>query len=335
MLISTIDEVFATVVVALIYLVVVRAVDVNEREPMWAVLLTFVLGGAGAGLLNLIVDPVTLNLGAWQGALLREVALFLAVGVAFQILASIGRLRGWSEVTDLVDGLIYGFAAGLGFTCGEAVATLDASQMVPFAVTGAAATIGRVALAGLAQGVFAAIVGAGLAVAVTRRTGVSRLLALAGLGLAIAVHGAHQVLAYGNALGGPNAVVRAQVALALPVLAVAALVVYGLARERRVIASQLAADPEAATAAERELLGHVPRRQGLYLRALLTGRMSDLRALSALHNRQVMLALINRRAGHTTDAAARHAALAEVEALRRGIRAARSHLDAARSGAGR
>lgn len=325
---STIEDVLALVVVALLYLVIVRCLDVNEREPIWSLLLAFVVGGAAAGALNLGVTSVALNLDVWRGAALREVSLFVAIALVFKILDEIGRLRGWSEVTDLVDGLIYGMAAGLGFVCGEAIAQLDPAATIDLGHVSVLVTIRSTAVAGLAQGVFGALLGAGFGLVLASRARTRWAWPFVALGIAIVCHAAHSQLAFGNALGGASALLRSRLALAIPVIAVAALAVYGLATERRAIARELADERAGGyvTTSEIGLLERPWIRQLRYVRALLTMRTREWRMLPALHNRQVMLALAKRRAAQTRDGRARRDADAEVDALRRSILVLRAQL---------
>ncbi len=325
MLSSSIDQVAATSSVALAYLVLVRLVDVNEREPIWSLLLAFVLGGAASGALNLGIDRVLLNFDTWPGAALRELALFVAVGATFRILTAIGRLQGWSEVSDVVDGLIYGGAAGLGFTCGELIANLDPTPSLSLATGSLVGMVGRSAASGLAQGVFGAVLGAGFGLAAARSTRARWIWPFAALAAAILLHGAHDVLAHGDALGGEAAMWRSRLALALPFVAVVVLGAVGLLSERRAIADELASEASTGyvTADELALLTDVARRQGLYLRLLATARLRRLRMTAALHNRQVMLALAKRRVAHATHEADRADARHAVDALRRAILAIR------------
>lgn len=330
MLSPSIDQVLATLGVALAYLVLVRLTDVNEREPVWSVLLAFVAGGAAAGALFLGVDRVTLNFGTWPGAALRELALCVAIAVIFRGFAEIGRLQGWPLVSDVLDGVIYGAAAGLGFSCGEAIALLDPAPSLTLAPTSLFDAATRAALSGLAQGVFGAMLGAGFGMTADRGRPMRWIWPVVALALAIVAHGAHDVLAHGNALAGSEALWRTRLALALPVAGLVAIATFELVAERRTIAQQLADDTAGgdSTPDELALLTNVPRRQVHYLRLLLGGRWSALRAAAALHNQQVMLALAKHRASHG-DAETRAATAREIAALRQAIRDRRTRIASA------
>ena len=331
MLSSSFDQVLATLVVALAYLALVRLADVNEREPIWSLLVAFVLGGAGAAALHLSVDPVVLNFGTWPGTALRELASFAALAVTFGILTEVGRLQGWSEVSDSVDGLIYGAAAGLGFACGEVIANLDPAASLTFATGGVVTAAGVSALTGLAQGVFGAILGAGFGLALTTSSRARWTWPLVALVVAIAAHAGHELLAHGNALGGDAALWRSRVALALPLIAVVAFGVYGLVSERRAIARELSSEAADGyvTADDLALLMNVGRRQLRYVGLLASARVGRLRTVAALHNRQVMLALAKRRLSRLAAEPDRAQPDREVVALRRAILITRARLDAA------
>ena len=328
MLSASIDQVLATLGVSLAYLLLVRLADVNEREPLWSVATAFVIGGAAAGALFLGVDRATLFVGAWPGAVWREVSLAVALAVVFQVFRAVERLQGWPLVADPLDGLIYGAAAGLGFSCAETIATLAPDAL--FGPPNLLEFAGRSAVTGLAQGVFGALLGAGVGRAAGRQGLMRWIGPLVGLGLAVAAHGLHDVLAHGDALAGESGVWRRQLAMGLPLVAVVGFAIFELLAERRAIARELAGEIASGdvTADELSLLTQVPRRQRLYLSLLLRGRLAALRAVAAMHNQQAMLALLTRRATGGDEASPARAAR-ELAAVRRAIRDSRARLSAA------
>jgi predicted metalloprotease/RsiW-degrading membrane proteinase PrsW (M82 family) len=334
MLTGNVDDLLYTAVLALVYLLVLRFLDLNEREPLWSVTLLFGLGAFAALVLRLAVRSTVLDLTIAPSGILTELARFAAIAAGVEVLSLVGRLRGWSELTDVVDGIVYGAAAGLGFATGEAlVRWLSVSSLATLALMpGPAETIGRSALAGLSHGVLGAIVGVGFGAAVELRSRLMKGASVAlGLGAAVAVDIGFQLLARGNALGQSAAVTRQWIALLLPVLAVAALAIYGLVFEQRTIVAELSGENKDAVASSEEfaMLGSAARRQMAYLTALLTFRFRRLSCLAALHNRQVMLALAKRRARQQATAAAREAILSEADVLRRRILDARRCLSMA------
>lgn len=321
MLSGQVDEFVWTLAIAAIYLLIVRLLDVNEREPLWSVALLFALGGAAGTLMRLTVDTTLIDLTVWRAAAIEQLATFLAVVAGFGILEAVGRARGWSEVTDLVDGVVYGVATGLGFACGETLARWLAA--VPSTGLEALATPGdiaaRAALAGLANGVFGGLIGAGFGVAVDLRSRAAGVLAVAAaLGIAIAVSAGHHLLAFGNALGGEAGLARAWAALLLPVAGLAAVALYGLAVERRAIGEHLAAEVTSGgmSQADLDVLRSFIRRQMKYSAALAQLRFAHVWRLTALHNHMVMLALTRRRESREGDAERRDRLTREALALR-------------------
>jgi hypothetical protein len=83
------------------------------------------------------------------------------------VLGAVARWRGWSEVNGLLDGVVYGAAAGLGTATGAAftLELLVGASPVGRSPSGGA-TLAGVTLSGLAQGLFGAIIGAGFGAAV-------------------------------------------------------------------------------------------------------------------------------------------------------------------------
>ncbi|HEY7501942.1 MAG TPA: PrsW family glutamic-type intramembrane protease [Vicinamibacterales bacterium] len=323
MLSGNVDELVMTLGLALLYLVVVRFLDVNEREPLWSLALLFTLGGTAAIALHLLVDSTWLELTVLPSALCEEVSKFAAIVVGVHVLAAVGRLRGWSEVTDLVDGIVYGVAAGLGFAVGGTFFRwmLD----VPILATLRPSPVRLVlwsAFAGLAHGVFGSLIGAGFGIRLRTTSVVARLgVPLGALACAILASAGYKWLAYGNALAGAQGAFRGWIALVLPVLFIAAIATYGLASERRAISHELAAEADGGvvSSADLALLQNFVRRQLRYLAALATLNFRQLKELTTRHNRQVMLALAKRREARETNPRLRALARGEVEALRAAI----------------
>jgi RsiW-degrading membrane proteinase PrsW (M82 family) len=307
--------------IAVVYLAIVRFVDVNEREPLWSAALVFLSGAVSAALVALLVRSPLLHLTVLPGAVAEEVGKFAALLVAFGALTVAARLRGWSEINGAMDGIVYGVAAGLGYATGETLLrelrTADAASMVALGAP-RLASFGSIALEGLKHGLFTAVSGAGLAAASLTGGGARVGLAVAGLGTAVAVNAAYRVLAYGSSLEGMPGAVRLWVALLLPLALVAVVAGRAFGRERRAIVEELSGEipTGAVTSAELDLLRTPGRRKTLYLRELLIGRLSRWAALNALHNRQVQLALTLRRARGESDDERRADLLAEAERLR-------------------
>jgi hypothetical protein len=90
-----------TVVVAAIYLAIVRFMDLNEKEPIWALGLMLVLGIIAAMIVDLLVSDVLLGpYPLWQ-SLIEETAKFVAFYLGAVALTAVARMRGWLEINEL------------------------------------------------------------------------------------------------------------------------------------------------------------------------------------------------------------------------------------------
>lgn len=150
------------IVVAMIYLALVRFMDLNEKEPLWAVGLIFLLGAVTATVLPLLVGYAVLELNLLLGAVSEEVAKFVAFFIGVVVLGAVARSRGLSEMSGLMDCIVYGTALGLGFATGEAfVRELAFGGALGGAIdAGPFATLWTTALVGLSDGLFGAAAGA-------------------------------------------------------------------------------------------------------------------------------------------------------------------------------
>lgn len=318
-----------TLLIALAYLVVIRVVDFNEKEPLWAVLLLFFLGAASAAVLLALVDSALLELALGPGVATKELARFAAIGAGLGVLVFVGRKRGFSEINGLMDGVVYGAAGGLGFATGL---TFARALMLPAAtieLTGQGAlSYGQLALAGLADGVFGALIGIGYALALEARSPIVRGIApLSGYLAACGAHFGYLYLGKADPFGSV-AVARKWIALMLPVASVVIVVVVALGRERRAIEDEL--ESESATGAvsahDLALLRSFWARERSYLAALLRGSVSTWRALHGLHNRQVQLALAKHKAKSVTDDDHRMELGEEIAELRQAVLALKQKL---------
>ena len=295
-----------TLIVAVVYLAVVRFMDLNEKEPLWAVGLLFLAGLIFAAVLPLLVGSSVLELSLLWGPVAEEMAKFVAFALGAVALAAVARSRGWSEISGLMDGIVYGTAVGFGYAAGETlVRELSFGGALGGAVgAGPFATLWTTVLTGLSDGLFGAVIGAGFGAAVGARSALQRVgYPIAGLVGAILVHAAYTVLAEGNALGGSAGLVRAWVALIIPILFVVAVVVVALSRERRAIQEELADEGESGAVTDEELavLKSFAARRSRYAGALARGDFDGWLAMRELHNRQVQLALAKSRAARESD----------------------------------
>ena len=290
-----------TVLMIAVYLFVVRFVDMNEKEPLWAMAMFFVLGGAVFFVLSWIVDPSVLELDFLRGALIKEVGRFLAIGAGVMALTAYGQVRGWDEFNGTMDGIVYGATAGLGYATARQVMTamVIGSVAIPGSEVGMLSGFGTAALAGLSHGVFGAIIGASIGAATEARSPIARasLPVLGLIGASLADFGYMQ-LAYGNALGGTQGFIRAQVALGLPVVLIIVVAVYALAQERKSIRAYLQDEGGSGvvTADDLMLLNSVPKRELAYLKYLFTFKLGTWSKTKDLHNLQAQLAFTKGRA---------------------------------------
>jgi hypothetical protein len=326
------DPAFAlslAVVAAIVYLAILRLADLNEKEPLWTMGLMLLLGAIAAASLSVLVHSRTLHGTVVLASVSDEVALFAAVSIGIGLLEAVGKLRGWSEINGLVDGTLYGAAAGLGFATGEAfIRELHASSVFGSAINSSPLDLlWPTLLAGLAAGLFGSIIGAGFGLAFDRPPGPARvLLPLAGLAVAFGVQVGYLALAHDNALSGSGAKLREWIALGVPGLFFLLLMLVGLRAERRAIGTELQHDPYAATLGELRLLTRPAARRAAYLRRLVTLDLEGWLGLRSLQNRQVQLALTKRRRARVSDPGRRAQLDAEVERLRGAVVAARKHL---------
>lgn len=320
-----------TGLMVVLYVTLVRLVDMNEKEPLWAMLLFFALGGVVAFALAALAPPaLALSLGAT--AVAEELGRLAAMGAGVAVLLWHGRRQGYEEFNGTLDGVVYGATVGLGFATIQRLSAhlLGTSIGLPGMEPGLFDGFGTALLEGLKSGVFGAIVGAGLGAASEARAPALRaVLPFVGLVVAACANAAHTWLAEGAALSDAG-LLRARIALALPVVAIAAVVGYALHREGTTIRAQLA--DEVATGAvapdELALLSHAVQREARYLGAMARMRWREVSALKALHGRQVQLAFTKEKLARETDPARRAAVEGEVGALRSAIAAARAQVPA-------
>jgi protease PrsW len=244
-----------TVVVAAIYLAIVRFMDLNEKEPIWALGLMLVLGIVAAMIVDLLVSDVLLGpYPLWQ-SLIEETAKFVAFYLGAVALTAVARMRGWLEINDLMDGIVYGTAVGLGFAVGETfVREYLFGQIYQIREPGLLAELGTTSLAGLSEGLFGAIIGAGFGAAVGAHTALRRVgYIVAGLIGAILTHWLYEFLAHGGPLGGTASLVRTWIALLIPLLFVIGVAGFALFREKQVIREELADESQTGAVTEEEL----------------------------------------------------------------------------------
>jgi RsiW-degrading membrane proteinase PrsW (M82 family) len=310
----------STLLLAVLYLGLVRFVDMNEKEPLWAMLMVFALGVTSSVFVTMIASQTLLELNIWTSAAVKELVKFLAIGAGVGVLVAYGQRRGWEEFNGTMDGIVYGTCAGLGFGVGEQLVheLTFAAITIPGLEVSQVTSFGKLALSGLADGVVGAIIGAGYGAASQLKSPALRAgLPVVALLAAIVADGAYGVLRHGNALGDSGAL-RANTALGVPVICIVLVAVYALMQERKAIRSNL--DDEVGTGAlgaeDLALLKSIPARQIAYLKAFFSFNLKLFFGLRLLHNMQVQLAFAKARLAEETDAERRAKVEAEVQKIR-------------------
>jgi RsiW-degrading membrane proteinase PrsW (M82 family) len=310
----------------LICVALLRLLDLNEKEPLWALVLFVWLGAVASAAAALLV-PADLRRDTALGvALTSQTAIVLAIASGLLVLAQVTRLRGWSEVDDRYDGIIYGAAAGLGFSIGEGLGRVlfagHSEEQIPGQLTNADVLWMTVQSAAL-DASLGAILGFGLVVAI-RGTGPGRVFGPAlAFGVAIAAYAGYAALALDDFQIGPRASAVSILVLIAIAAAAAAAVVRNLRAESDAIRRGLKGEREPViTTKERRLLENWPARHAEYWRMFIRGDLHGWSRLRALQDRQAKLALLNARSAGDRGRG---------EALRRSIRdRRRSHESALR-----
>lgn len=287
------DLIFAIALLqAVIALLVLRFLDVYEREPLGAVFAMFTWGAIGAALLasagnvalqDQLSDEVRTVFGAAISApLIEESAKGLALLLAFGASWLVYRRWGVLEFDGVTDGIVYGAAIGIGFAFTEDLFYFFREARVNGLADAVGVFVDRRDFAGpatLRHAIWTATFGAGLGLATHSRRWLGKLgWPLAGLLLAMLLHATNNGLIqiwlsikYGLettydylAVGVPvvladrmdSTVASAETALEafswIYVVAFFAAIAAGILFQRRVIKTELRAEVEAGLIDETE-----------------------------------------------------------------------------------
>lgn len=309
--------------VALVYLAIVRTLDLHEREPLWAIALVFSIGAVTGLVFHATTRGALFELTIWRGALALETARAAALVIGLWTLGLATRHRGWREMSGPMDGIVYGTAAGLGIATGLLIAQRVAMNAGADALALPLPPLWVIVLGQLAHGLFGAIIGAGIGAAEGRTTPRAMLLVVMAWAAAVTAHGFHLLVARGNALGGTAAMTRMWISLVLPLVAMGGLAAYALYRERRAISEELASEIDAGVVTQAELstLRNPIARAMESIRLLARGDLARWAGLHMLHTRQVQLALAKRQTR------GRDEARLEAERLRAAVHAVRAAME--------
>jgi RsiW-degrading membrane proteinase PrsW (M82 family) len=193
---------------AVVFLLLIRFLDLYEREPLSVLALMAAWGATGAVALSLAGNAIVLGLlppalektfgSAVAGPLVEEAAKGLAVAVAFALSWWAARRFGLLELEGLTDGMVYGAAVGLGFAFTEDLLYLFNEADEQGLGAGLSEYASRVDFFGVGQlghAVYTAAFGAGLGLATWSRSWRGRLgFPLLGLVAAMLMHAVHNGL---------------------------------------------------------------------------------------------------------------------------------------------
>ena len=191
-----------------VFLLLIRFLDLYEREPLSVLALMAAWGATGAVALSLVGNGIVLGLlppevGATFGPavaapLVEETAKGLALVVAFFLSWWAARRFGFLELEGLTDGMVYAAAVGLGFAFTEDLLYLFNEADETGLGAGLSEYASRVDFFGVGQlghAVYTAAFGAGLGLATWSRTWRGRLgFPFIGLVAAMLMHAVHNGL---------------------------------------------------------------------------------------------------------------------------------------------
>src|SRR5215204_5176328 len=193
---------------AVVFVLLIRYLDLYEREPLSVLALMAAWGATGAVALSLVGNSVVLGLlppevGATFGPaiaapLVEEAAKGLALVVAFFLSWWAARRFGFLELEGLTDGIVYAAAVGLGFAFTEDLLYLLNVADERGLGAGLSEYASRVDFFGVGQlghAVYTGAFGAGLGLATWSRSWRGRLgFPLLGLVAAMLMHAVHNGL---------------------------------------------------------------------------------------------------------------------------------------------
>jgi protease PrsW len=197
------DPLTLAVASALVLLVLVRALDVWEREPLGLLLALFLWGALGAGGIAAAGNQ------AVEAALSEDVALVYGAAISAPLVEEIAKgvallaavlASGWTarrfrtrEFSGPTDGMVYGVAVGLGFAFSENYVYFLNDTFTSESLAAGFATLdareGFLNLATLGHGVYTGLFGLGLGLATWSADRLSRIAwPLIGLGAGMFLH---------------------------------------------------------------------------------------------------------------------------------------------------
>lgn len=286
---------------AAFFLWLIHFLDIYEREPASALAFMSLWGATGAAALTLTLgrwvlerfDSGDRTVDAMVAALVEEPAKGAALVAAFGVSQLVARRTGSLAFEGVSDGLVYGAAVGLGFAFTEDVAFLLREATIEEGLAVFARRADFLGLNMLGHAVYTGTFGAALGAASWERSWLNRvLLAVIGLGAAIAMHAAH------NGLVATGQGTMRRLVDYLFVIAFFAAIAWWLSHQHRIIRDQLEDERDSGLITAEEW-ADAPR----YLETLKRqtrlarqGRLAELRIDKAIHHELVELAFAKWRA---------------------------------------
>lgn len=322
-----------------VFLLLIRLIDLYEHEPFPMVAAMAAWGAIGATAISLATSEVVRTLlspdvrTVYGSAISAPVVEELSKGVA--LLAVFGatswahRRYGSNQLSGVTDGIVYGAAVGLGFAFTEDLHFLVTSADLSAGFDVYLARRGLLGVGMLRHALFTAAFGAGLGLATLQRSWIKRIgYALSGLVLALGLHALNNglvnaLMVKANGLAETARAIRAgaladldpstfDIAVRMTRL-IDYLVMVGfglaiagwLARQRRIIREELPEEAESGLIDDRdwELVPRYWARLSWYWQLVRVGEIDRARIARRLHVELANLAFLKHQHKGATDKA--------------------------------
>jgi RsiW-degrading membrane proteinase PrsW (M82 family) len=329
------DALTSAALTALLFLVLVRFLDVWEREPLWLVLALAAWGAVGAVAIaapgnEAVIDTMSPDVAVvWGPAISAPIVEEFAKGVAlvavFFATRFLGRAAGKAEFDGVIDGVVYGATIGIGFAFAENNFYFLQQQSLEHGYEVLELREGFLNLNVLGHAVYTAAFGVGLGLATRSRVLAKQIgYAALGFGAAMLMHAVHNGLVSFLLVReyGLDATAEAFIGVPLPAelieqmkdtvhagetavsildyLVIGGLflaLLFGVAHQRKVLARELAEEIATGliTPEEHDLVTGYGRRLKLYTRMTGQGRLDELYDVRQAHNALLELAFLRSR----------------------------------------
>lgn len=184
------------VIQTIVFLLLIRFLDLYEHEPLASVALVALWGAVGAAAIAAALNPVVRELlpedvdevfgSAIAAPIVEEIAKGIALLAAFGLSAWAHARYGFKRLSGLTDGIVYGAAIGLGFAFTEDIHYLMVAAASDLGEGASVFALRRdfLGMGMLHHALFSAAVGAGIGLAAWSRSVFARV-AYATLGLVL------------------------------------------------------------------------------------------------------------------------------------------------------